>query len=76
VTPQLPTLSGREVVRVNAALRQVTELNWKCSVFLERITSDFLHRATEIQLLTVPALPGSAEQAHSADVPKAHAADA
>ncbi|WP_089724135.1 hypothetical protein [Candidatus Thiosymbion oneisti] len=60
---------------INTAVRQVTELNWKCSVFLERLTSEFLSRATEIQLLTVPELPGSAEQAHSADAPKARAAD-
>ena len=33
----------------------VTTLNWKCSTFLERITTDFLARATSLSLLKVPA---------------------
>ncbi|MCG7587248.1 hypothetical protein [Photobacterium sp. OFAV2-7] len=48
------------------AIRQVTELNWKCSVFLERLASEFLSRAIDIQLLKVPTDSGGAEQAHMA----------
>jgi hypothetical protein len=50
-----------------AAVIAVTELNWKCSVFLERLTSDFIKRAAALQLLQVPSGPGGAEQAVAAD---------
>ena len=47
----------------NEARRQVVELNWKCSVFLERLTSTFVERANELRLLEVPSGPGAAERA-------------
>ena len=53
------------------ANKQVEELNWKASVFLERLTTEFLQRATQLQLLEVPTGPGAAEQAAPADAPKA-----
>jgi hypothetical protein len=55
----------------SAARKQVEELNWMCSVFLERLTTEFLQRATRLELLQTPAGPGAAEQAAPADVPQA-----
>ena len=52
------------------ARKQVEELNWKCSVFLERLTTEFLKRATRLQLLQVPAGQGAAEQAAPVDAPE------
>ena len=57
--------SSRELVPI--AGKQVEELNWKSSVFLEQLTTEFLHRATKLQLLEVPSGPGAAEQAAPAD---------
>jgi hypothetical protein len=45
------------------AKKQLEELNWKSSVFLERLTTEFLRRALKLQLLEVPTGPGAAEQA-------------
>ncbi len=53
-----------------AAQAQVVELNWKCSVFLERLTTEFLRRVTNLQLLQVPSGPGAAELAAPADSAK------
>ena len=50
-----------------AAKKQVEELNWKSSVFLERLTTEFVQRATNLQLLQVPRGAGAAEQAAPAD---------
>lgn len=47
---------------IDYAVTQVTQLNWKCAVFLERLTSEFVRRATSLQLLQVPMTPGGAEQ--------------
>lgn len=47
------------------AAAQVTELNWKCSVFLELLTTEFLRRVTDLKLLQLPSTPGGAEQAAS-----------
>lgn len=49
------------------ARQHVTELNWKCSVFLERLTGVFMKRATALQLLETPTGPGAAEQAAPED---------
>jgi hypothetical protein len=49
------------------ANRQVEELNWMCSVFLERLTTEFLQRAQGLQLLQAPTEPGAAEQAAPED---------
>ncbi len=49
------------------AKQQVEELNWVSSVFLERLTTEFVRRATNLQLLELPAGPGAAEQAAPAD---------
>ncbi|MFC1725265.1 hypothetical protein ACFL4T_06535 [candidate division KSB1 bacterium] len=45
------------------ARQQIMELNWKCSVFLERLTSTYIERATTLRLLDIPTGPGAAEQA-------------
>ena len=50
-----------------AAKEHVEELNWKASVFLERLTTEFVQRATRLQLLQIPEGPGAAEQAAPAD---------
>jgi hypothetical protein len=42
---------------------QVLELNWKCSVFLERLATEFLRHVANLQLLQVPSGPGAAELA-------------
>jgi hypothetical protein len=55
-----------------AAEAQVLELNWKCSVFLERLTTEFVRRVTNLQLLQVPSGPGAAELAAPADAAKRH----
>lgn len=60
---------SRELIPI--AKKQVEELNWKSSVFLERLTTEFLQRATKLQLLEVPAGPGAAEQAAPADTAQA-----
>jgi hypothetical protein len=39
---------------LTVAEQSVAELNWKCSIFLERLTTDFLVRATSLSLLKVP----------------------
>lgn len=52
---------------IGKAVTQVTQLNWKCSVFLERLTSEFVQRATSLQLLKVPITPGGAEQMRQPD---------
>ena len=51
----------------SAARQQVEELNWKSSVFLERLTTEFVQRATKLQLLQAPVGPGAAEQSAPAD---------
>jgi hypothetical protein len=56
----------------NDAGRHVEERNWKCSVFLERLTSTFMERAKALQLLETPTGLGAAEQAAAADAEKAH----
>ena len=43
-----------DAAKLSIADEAVTKLNWKCSIFLERITTDFLHRATSLSLLDVP----------------------
>ena len=53
------------------ASKQIEELNWKSSVFLERLTTEFMQRAIELQLLEVPSGPGAAEQAAPADAARA-----
>lgn len=53
------------------ARKQVEELNWECSVFLERLTTEFLKRATRLQLLQVPEGQGAAEQAAPVGAPEA-----
>ena len=45
------------------ASHELHALNWACSVFLERLTGEFLNRASRLQLLEAPAGPGAAEQA-------------
>jgi len=52
---------SRELIPI--AKRQVEELNWMASVFIERLTTEFLQRAIKLQLLEVPLGPGAAEQA-------------
>lgn len=56
-----------EIRRKNGSMedarQHVAELNWKCSVYLERLTAVFLKRAASHQLLEAPAGPGAAEQA-------------
>ncbi|TFB09857.1 hypothetical protein E3V36_05520 [Candidatus Marinimicrobia bacterium MT.SAG.2] len=49
------------------AKRQVTELNMKCLVFLERLTSTFIERAMALRLLEIPTGPGGTEQAGAMD---------
>jgi len=61
--------ASRELLPI--ARKQVEELNWKSSVFLERLTTEFLQRATKLQLLEVPSGPGGAEQAAPADAARA-----
>ncbi len=61
--------SARE--SISAAQIQVLELNWKCSVFLERLTTEFLRRVSSLQLLQVPTGPGAAELAASAGARRA-----
>jgi hypothetical protein len=51
-----------------AASRHVTELNWKCSVFLERLTAVFVKKAVSLQLLEPAEGSGAAEQAAPAGV--------
>lgn len=51
------------------ARKQIEELNWMCSVFLERLTTEFLQRATRLQLLQTQAGPGAAEKAAPVDAP-------
>lgn len=53
----------RDRAEVSAAAKHVTELNWKCSVFLEQLTAVFVSRAASLQLLEPPTGPGAAEQA-------------
>jgi len=52
---------------ISEARKQVEELNWKSSIFLERLTSEFLKRAIKLQLLEIPSGPGGAERAAPAD---------
>jgi hypothetical protein len=61
--------ASRELVPI--ARKQVEELNWESSVFLERLTAEFLQRAAKLQLLEVPSGPGAAEQAAPADAAQA-----
>lgn len=49
----------------DAVLRTV-RLNWRCSVFLERLTADFLRRAAALQLMDIPTAAGGAERAAAA----------
>ena len=49
--------------RATAATSQITSVNWACSVFLERLTTEFVNRAVKLELLEVPSGPGSAEAA-------------
>jgi hypothetical protein len=48
----------RDRAEGSAAAKHVTELNWKCSVFLEQLTAVFVSRATSLQLLELPTGPG------------------
>ena len=53
----------RDRAKVSSAAKYVTELNWKCSVFVEQLTAVFVSRAASLQLLEPPTGPGAAEQA-------------
>ena len=70
-------VAHRAVLRAKAdrqsldlAQAEMYRLNWKCSVFLEKLTTEFLRRVTRLELLQVPAGPGAAELAASADAKK------
>jgi type II restriction/modification system DNA methylase subunit YeeA len=41
----------------------VVNLNWKCSLFLEQLTTGFIKKAAALQLLQIPTTPGGAEVA-------------
>ena len=41
----------KEKAKLNAATMAVTQLNWKCSAFLEHLTTDFSLRAQRLELL-------------------------
>jgi hypothetical protein len=43
-------------IAVDKAQVDVTELNWRCSTFLEVLTTAFLERATSLRLLEIPKL--------------------
>jgi hypothetical protein len=47
----------------NEANSAVVQVNWACSTFLERLTTEFLAKATALQLLRIPVTPGGAELA-------------
>jgi hypothetical protein len=41
----------------------VMQINWACSTFLERLTTEFFAKATALQLLRIPVTPGGSELA-------------